>query len=218
MRQPKWAELRTLGRWLKMTFTSSSRRRSSDRRARASAVLLVPFSPGSLKQKYSVRLRAKSLSVTTSSRPPCPPAATAGRPCSGSFSRPPGSTTRMRPGRSVTRKRPSGRKATAHGCSSPPATVCARTCWAPASTGAPATTKAIARPRRFRQVANAISCLDIMLAFLLIMTSIWRDSLCRAASPCPCPRERGIDRCCRSRRTDFNKSVQVRNFYRLFVT
>ncbi|OQC03302.1 MAG: hypothetical protein BWX79_02659 [Alphaproteobacteria bacterium ADurb.Bin100] len=129
MRQPKCRLLATLGRWLKITRTSSSRVRSSDRRARASAVLLpaAPTGAGSEKQKYSVRLLAKPRSSTTSSRPPCPPAANAGRPATGGFRRPLASTTRKRPGRSVTRKRPSGRKATAHGFSSPCATGMART-------------------------------------------------------------------------------------------
>jgi hypothetical protein len=92
MRQPKCRLLATLGRWLKITRTSSSRVRSSDRRARASAVLLpaAPAGAGSEKQKYSVRLLAKPRSSTTSSRPPCPPAATpAGRPPAGSGGRRP---------------------------------------------------------------------------------------------------------------------------------
>ena len=42
MRQPKCRLLATLGFWLKITFTSSSRALSSDSRARASAVLLPP--------------------------------------------------------------------------------------------------------------------------------------------------------------------------------
>ena len=48
---------------------------------------------------------------------------TFGTPCSGADSLPSGVAIRMRPGRSVTSMRPSGRKASAQGCDSPPATV-----------------------------------------------------------------------------------------------
>ena len=135
MRQPKCRRLATLGCWRKITRTLSRRARSADSSARASAVPLrcgprsegrakvVPVGSASLKQKYSTRLRAKSVSVTTSSSPPCPPAATAGTPASAGPMRPSGCTTRMRPGRSVTKNRPCGRKATAHGCTSPWATT-----------------------------------------------------------------------------------------------
>ena len=50
MRQPKCRLLETLGFWLKITLTSSSREESADSLARASAVLLPP-GPGSEKQK-----------------------------------------------------------------------------------------------------------------------------------------------------------------------
>src|SRR3954463_9551755 len=66
---------------------------------------------------------AKPRSSKTSCRPPCPDAATFGTPCSGAVSLPSSVAIRMRPGRSVTSMRPSGRKANAHGCDSPPATV-----------------------------------------------------------------------------------------------
>jgi hypothetical protein len=126
MRQPKCSALSTLGRWLKMTFTSCRLRASCANVARARAVLLplpAVAEPGSEKQKKMRRLRAKSVSVTTSSNPPCPPAATAGNPASAGPTGPLALTTRMRPGRSVTRNCPSGRKATAQGFTSPVATA-----------------------------------------------------------------------------------------------
>ena len=81
MRQPKCGPLATLGFWLKMTCTSSSRLRSADSRARANAVLLPePRPPARRSRSTACGSLAKPESATTSSRPPCPPAAMAGRP------------------------------------------------------------------------------------------------------------------------------------------
>ena len=66
---------------------------------------------------------AKALSVTTSSNPPWPEAMTSGTPFSGGEICPSSVTMRMRPGRSVTSIRPSGRNASDHGWASPLATV-----------------------------------------------------------------------------------------------
>src|SRR5262245_33005940 len=66
---------------------------------------------------------AKVRSSATSGRPPWPAAKTFGRPASAGESLPSAATIRMRPGRSVTSMRPSGRKATAQGWSRPFATV-----------------------------------------------------------------------------------------------
>ena len=62
--------------------------------------------------------------MTTSSSPPWPEAQTSGTPLSGGEICPSGVTMRMRPGRSVTSIRPSGRNASAHGLARPLATVC----------------------------------------------------------------------------------------------
>ncbi len=106
-----------------MTCTFSSPRSPS--RPRAAAVPAPPL-PGSENERYTRRFAANSGSIATSSSPPCPSARTFGTPASGSDSFPLGSTIRSRPGRSVTRMRPSGRNASAHGCSSPRATVSTR--------------------------------------------------------------------------------------------
>src|SRR5688572_9551822 len=69
------------------------------------------------------RLLVKSGASTTSSRPPCPSAQTAGTPDNGAETLPSAETRRSRPDRSVTRKPPSGSRATAQGCSRPEAMV-----------------------------------------------------------------------------------------------
>src|SRR5882757_2129494 len=75
-----------------------------------------------------VLLCANALSVTTSSSPPWPVAQTSGTPLSGGESCPSTLTMRMRPGRSVTSILLSGRNASAHGWTSPPATICTSSC------------------------------------------------------------------------------------------
>src|SRR4051794_17991406 len=75
-----------------------------------------------------VLLCANALSVTTSSSPPWPVAQTSGTPFSGGESCPSTLTMRMRPGRSVTSILLSGRNASAHGWTKPPATVCTSSC------------------------------------------------------------------------------------------
>ncbi len=66
-----------------------------------------------------VRFCENPRSTATSSNPPWPRANTFGKPATGGDSLPSGVTTRMRPGRSVTSMRPSGRKASAQGCCRP---------------------------------------------------------------------------------------------------
>ena len=132
-----------------MTCTSCRLRASADSVARASAVLLPPpAEAGSEKQKKMRRLRAKSVSVTTSSKPPCPPVATAGTPVNAGPTCPLALMTRMRPGRSVTRNWPSGKKATAQGFESPVATGASETgggaLWENPVPWAPKATKTIA--------------------------------------------------------------------------
>src|SRR3569832_424212 len=73
------------------------------------------------------RLCAKSRARMTSIRPAWLRAKTFGTPASGSDVLPSLSTIRMRPGRSVTSMRPSGRKARDHGCSSRAVTVVTET-------------------------------------------------------------------------------------------
>ena len=63
-----------------------------------------------------------------SSRPPWPVAHTSGTFFSGGESWPSAETMRMRPGRSVTSILPSGRKASAQGCTRPLAKVCTSSC------------------------------------------------------------------------------------------
>ena len=63
----------------------------------------------------------------TSSRPPCPRAWTAGTPRGGWRRARPARLSGSCPGRSVTSRRPSGRNASAQGCSSPRARVSTRT-------------------------------------------------------------------------------------------
>src|ERR1043166_4201483 len=75
-----------------------------------------------------VRFSAKSWSVMTSSSPPWPLAHTSGTFFSGGESWPSAETMRMRPGRSVTSNLPSGRKASAQGCTRPLAKVCTSSC------------------------------------------------------------------------------------------
>src|ERR1700704_1717637 len=65
--------------------------------------------------KYSVRLRAKSGSSTTSCRPCAATTLTPGTPARGADTTPSGRTIRIVPALSVTRKLPSGRNATHHG-------------------------------------------------------------------------------------------------------
>src|SRR5690606_2325460 len=76
-------------------------------------------------------LVAKSGARATSSRPPWPRAATAGTPLTGSEMLPSAPIRRRLPPRSVTRKPPSGRGATAHGWDRPLATTLSRAwpCW-----------------------------------------------------------------------------------------
>ena len=71
-----------------------------------------------------VRFCAKSRSRITSSRPPCPEANTRGTFPRGGDNWPLRETMRIRPGRSVTSMRPSGKNASDHGCTKPLATVC----------------------------------------------------------------------------------------------
>ena len=107
--------------WRKMTVTVSRRGAApSSSKARATATVPPAFS---LKQKKIVRFCAKLRSSATSSMPACPCAETFGTPDSGADNFPSRLTMRMRPGRSVTSIRPSGRKASAQGYSSPWATV-----------------------------------------------------------------------------------------------
>ena len=70
-----------------------------------------------------VRFCAKSRSRITSSSPPWLTANTFGTLPSGGDNWPARVTMRMRPGRSVTSMRPSGRKASDQGCTRPPAMV-----------------------------------------------------------------------------------------------
>ena len=64
-----------------------------------------------------MRSSAKVGETATSRRPPWPRARTSGRPATGAEMPPSGATRRRRPGRSVTRSPPSGRRATPQGCS-----------------------------------------------------------------------------------------------------
>src|SRR5688572_17791448 len=70
---------------------------------------------------------AKSGASTTSSRPPWPLAHTAGTPLIGADFVPLAAMCSKRPGRSVTRKPPSGSRATDQGCSRPVAISVMRT-------------------------------------------------------------------------------------------
>src|SRR5882757_6729307 len=75
-----------------------------------------------------VLLCANDRSRMTSCNPPWPDARTSGTPFSGGESWPSGVTRRIRPGRSVTSMRPSGRNASAHGLTRPVATVWTSSC------------------------------------------------------------------------------------------
>ena len=117
----------------KMTFTSSRRAAPASRTslARASAMPAPPL-PGSEKVKKMVPVLAKSGAIVTSSSPPWPRAATSGTPATGSETFP-STSSRMRPGRSVTIAPPSGRNSRPQGCCSPSAIVSALTGMPPAS-------------------------------------------------------------------------------------
>ena len=84
-----------------------------------------------------MRSVAKSGPSATSSSPPWPRAKTSGTPSTGSEIAPSGPITRSRPGRSVTRKPPSGRIAIPQGCSSPSATGSATSSTLGAHRGSP---------------------------------------------------------------------------------
>ena len=121
MRQPKWLPLDSGPSWRKITFTSSSLP-SSASVARAIAVRAPPPRARRSRNRSSCSARNRGRARRRAVRPgrtqrPSARLAAAPTACR------PASTIRMRPGRSVTSMRPSGRKASAQGCDSPPATV-----------------------------------------------------------------------------------------------
>src|SRR5690606_26478323 len=105
-------------------------------RAMAAAVPAVPSGPGSAYVSQIRRDSAKSGARATSSSPPWPLANTSGTPFSGAETSPSAEMRRRRPGRSVTRKPPSGSSATDQGCSRPEAMVSTSTWTAADGAGA----------------------------------------------------------------------------------
>src|SRR5690606_39488653 len=135
----------------------------SSSRAMAAAVPAVPSGPGSAYVSQIRRDSAKSGASATSSSPPCPLANTSGTPFSGAETSPSAEMRRRRPGRSVTRKPPSGSSATDQGCSRPEATVSTST--STTADGAGASSAAGAPPFAGASLAphagNAASSRDI---------------------------------------------------------
>ena len=139
----------------KMTLTSSRRgacRHRAGARHRGAAAAVGRLGIAEIDRAVSARSRGRA---TTSSKPPWPRAKTFGTPASGGDSLPSRVTMRMRPGRSVTSMRPSGRKASDHGCTRPLATV--STAMSPAEVGKVGGCGAYARRRAATTAQQSIS-------------------------------------------------------------